>query len=107
MTPAAAIAMLDRQIARHGQTVKFKRASTPATMRSFVRPYAPDKIVGLVTEQDRLVILSPSTIGAYGVPKEQDDVSLNGQQGKVQPTVKQIFLDDTLVRIEMRVRIVT
>lgn len=107
MTPAAAIAMLDRQIARHGQGVSFKRGATALAMRGFVRKFAPEEVVGLVTEQDRIVVLSPSTLGAFGVPKEQDDVSISGKLGKVQPSVGLTHIGDTLVRIELRVKMVT
>lgn len=106
MTPAAAIAMLDRQVDAHGQTVTFHRGATTLAMRGFVREFKPEQLVGLITEQDRLVVLSPSVLSTYGTPKELDDVSIASKLGKVQ-SVGTTHIDDTLVRLEVRVRLST
>ena len=103
MNPARAIAMLDKQIAAHGQRISFKRGTSGITTRCFVREYKPDELVGLITQQDRLVVLSPSDLGAYGIPKAQDLVATGGQQGIVQ-SVGQTHINDVLVRLDLRVR---
>lgn len=103
MTPTEAIAALDRQIAAHGQSISFRRGADTAAMTAFVRGYRPEQLVGLITQADRQVALSPSHLGAFGVPKEQDDVQINGEFGKVQPGVEQVHIGDTLVRVNLRV----
>lgn len=104
MTPNEAIDALDRQIAAHGQSVSFKRSTSRLDARGFVREFKPEQLVGLITQQDRKVILSPSVLGTYGVPKAQDDVNIAGQIGKVQ-SVGMTHLNDVLVRLEIRVRL--
>lgn len=105
MTPAKAIAMLDRQVAAHGQPGTLRRGSAAAhSIRCVVRGYRPEQLVGLVTQADRNVILSPSTLGAFGVPSAQDRFTSMDQIGTVQD-VEPVHLDGVLVRVSMRVRI--
>lgn len=106
MTPTSAIAMLDRQIAAHGQEVSFRKADGSATLvaRGFIRGYKPDQLVGLIQEGDRQVVLSPSDLGAFGAPANQDLVSINDEVGTVQ-SVSQTHINDTLVRLDVRVRV--
>ncbi len=103
MKPSHAIAMLDRQLTRHGQNVSVRRGV--GAVRSgpgFVRGYEVEKIAGLITLADRKVILSPTDFGS-DLPRAGDDFSTAGKLGKVQD-VEPIHLADVLVRIEMRVR---
>ena len=104
-TPAMEIAKLDRDLARKGQNVALRRGATGAvyTMRGFVRGYKIEKVVGLVTLADRKVILSPSGLSVFGVPKNGDDCSIAGSLGKVQEA-EPIHYEDVLIRVEMRVR---
>ena len=103
MTPTEAIAMLDRQIDAHGQRVSFKRNTAGLTARGFVREYKPEQLVGLITQADRMVIISPSVLGTFGVPKALDEVAIAGAVGKVQ-SVGTTHINDVLVRLELRVR---
>lgn len=104
MTPTTAIASLDRQLAQHGQTISLKRgAGAVRTGAGFVRGYDVEKIVGLITLADRRVVVSPTDFGA-DLPRAQDDVLIASRPGKVQE-VEPIHMADTLVRIEMRVRL--
>lgn len=104
MTPTSAIASLDRQLAAHGQTVSLKRgAGAVRTGAGLVRGYDVEKVVGLITLADRRVICSPTDFGA-DLPRAQDAFLTQGKTGVVQE-VEPIYMADTLVRIEMRVRL--
>lgn len=104
MTPSDAIAMLDRQITVHGQTIALRRGSgAQHNARGVVRDFKPEQLVGLVTQADRAVILSPSNLGAFGVPLLQDAVSISGRIGTVQE-VEPVAINDVVVRVNMRVR---
>jgi len=104
MTPSDAIAMLDRQLAQHGQTITLQRGSgVVRSGRGFVRSYKLEKVVGLITLADRTVISSPSDFGG-DLPRAGDDFATAGKLGKVQE-VEPIYLNDVLVRLEMRVRL--
>lgn len=102
-TPAGMIARLDAAIARRGQTIALRRGTgTAHTCRAKVTGYEIEKVVGLVTLADRKVIVSPTGLGAYDIPKANDDFTTQGKLGKVQE-VEPIYVDDVLVRVEMRV----
>lgn len=105
MTPAQAIAMLDRQISAHGQSLKFKRGNGAVVpMRGFVRSFKASELVGTLKQGDRSVILSPSSLGAFGAPQGQDKVSfLAGGSATVQ-SVEQVHINDVLVRLNLVVR---
>lgn len=103
MTPETAIAMLDRQIAAHGQPVAFRRgASAQVSARGFVRGYKPEELVGMVEQADRQMAVSPTTLGAF-VPQDNDDVSIAGRLGKVMD-VEPVQIGATVVRFNLRVR---
>ncbi|MBN9334833.1 hypothetical protein, partial [Devosia sp.] len=84
---------------------KFKRGSAAlGQMRGFVRGFKPSEFVGTFKQGDRGVVLSPSTLGAFGVPQNLDKVAfLAGSTATVQ-SVEQIHLNDVLVRINIIVR---
>lgn len=104
MTPAEAIADLDAELAEAGQTISLKRGSgTVRTGAGFVRGYDVEKVVGVITLADRKVIISPTDFGA-DLPRAQDLFLSQGKTGVVQE-VEPIYMADTLVRIEMRVRL--
>lgn len=106
MTPAQAISMLDRQVARHGQRVVFRRGTTAGSptviTAGVVRGYKPEALVGLITQADRNITLSPSGQGTYGAPRVADLVSLDGVQGSVK-SVEEIKIGATVVRYNLRV----
>lgn len=70
MTPAHAIAALDRQLARHGQTVRLRGQADPddgsadRRVRAFVRGYRADELAGGIQQGDSEVVLSPTDLGA-------------------------------------------
>jgi hypothetical protein len=104
MRSSEAIAMLDRQIAQHGQTLKFKRgAAALFDMRGFVRGFKPSELVGTLKQGDRQIVLSPSTLGAFGVPRAMDKVVLTDGSATVQ-SVEPVRMNDVLVRVNAVVR---
>ncbi len=97
MTPSQAIAMLDRQLARHGEDVSLNGG----TKRAFVRGYKPDELVGDVRQTDRLVVLSPTDLGAQ--PVRGGKVVIAGKTHNIE-AAGLTLLANTLVRIDLRVR---
>lgn len=104
MKPQTAIGMLDRQVARHGQTLKFKRgAGALQEMRGFVRGFKPSELVGTLKQGDSSIVLSPTVLGAFGVPAPGDKAVIATSSATVQ-SVEQVRLDDVLVRVNLVVR---
>ncbi len=128
MTPTNAIAMLDRQLAKHGQDVMLQRITTAAGgigvkanvhVRAFVRSYAPDELVGGIVQTDSKVIISPTEITREGwpgpnssttstnqdrrVPRKGDNCLIAGRIRNIE-NPKPFYLDDELVRIELQVK---
>lgn len=101
MTPARAIYMLDRQLAKHGQDVAFRRGATVTTARGFVRGYKPEQLVGLITQADRQVVMSPTS---GFVPAAQDEFITMGQLGRV-TAVEPIAVAGVVVRWNLTVRL--
>ncbi|MBN8958578.1 MAG: hypothetical protein J0H17_18735 [Rhizobiales bacterium] len=91
MTPADAIAMLDRQLAAHGEDVVLRRglAAAPTktgTVRAFVRGYKPEELVSGITQKDSLAVVSPTGLAAISWPGdviEGDFVTINGRARRV------------------------
>ncbi len=106
MTPADAIAAIDRQIADHGQAVALRRPpAAQHTGRGFVRGFSPAEIVGLVKLGDRSVIMSATHLGAFGIPREGDEVAIAGQVGRVIGTPEPVHMNDVLVRVAFIARL--
>ncbi|WP_132254733.1 hypothetical protein [Methylobacterium segetis] len=110
MTPAQAIAQLDRQIAAHGQDVQLRAAAAEpdtaaATLRAFVRGYRAEELSGGVQQGDTLMILSPTHLPAAGVETIQrgDGVTIAGRARYVE-IANPVVLNDVVVRIECTVR---
>ena len=103
MTPAQAIAQLDRQMAKHGQVINFKRAAVTQAAVGFVRGYKAEQLVGMITQKDREVIVSPTSLGSFQ-PRENDDFNLGvgGKVGKV-TAAESIQIGATIVRWNLRV----
>lgn len=125
-TPAGTIARLDDSLARRGETVTLRRVVGAAnqvfidvTVRVLLRGYAPNELVGGITQQDQAFILSPTQIDAAqwpggtpptsGPPVDQRIPRLNDRlittRGVL--TVQAaagIYVGDVLVRIEGRAR---
>jgi hypothetical protein len=124
MTPVAVIAMLDRQLAAHGEDVELQRLTGTqlipfkATCRAFVRGYSATELIGGITQSDSRVILSPTDIDAAGwpgpevpagstttdirVPRKNDKAVIAGKTRNIEAAVG-LYMAGVLVRIEMRV----
>lgn len=92
------------------------------TCRAFVRGYAPDELVGGITQQDSRVVLSPTQINAAHWPggqvvstaqfqadqrvpdKNRGDICfIDGRRCSIE-AAKAVIIDGALVRIDMQVR---
>lgn len=105
MSPAAAIAMLDRQLAAHGQTVVLRRGAVALPARAFVRDYAPEELVGGIVQGARQVILSPT--GQTGPFAESpvdrnDEIEIDGRPYNVE-TANPVRIADAVVRVNLQV----
>ncbi|MFC5421955.1 hypothetical protein ACFPOB_20545 [Bosea eneae] len=115
MTPAAAIAMIDRQLAAHGQTVTLQRmegetVAQTATVPAFVRGFEPRELVNGITQDDAKVILSPTGLAGWDsggedpiVPTADNDMVIAGRVRRIIAAVG-IRMADQVVRIECAVR---
>ncbi|KQP61063.1 hypothetical protein [Methylobacterium sp. Leaf108] len=111
MSPAAAIAMLDRQIADHGQDVTLQRIvldGDPIEVgtRASVQDYAITELVGGIVQGDRRVIFSPTgQTGPFStVPVERNDLLIiDGRVHNVE-TANPVRIANVVVRINCQVR---
>lgn len=104
MTPAQAIASLDRQLSAHGSAVFFARQSAPQQeARAFVRGYKSEELVGLITQADQKLIVSPTSLAGF-VPKKKDRTTVDGAPGTVED-VDPVEIDGVVVRFNIRVRL--
>lgn len=128
MTPEQAIADLDDSLSQHGTTIILQRM-TPApngaqvfsavTCKALLRGYAPSDMIGNsgITQQDQVVIISPSEIneaqwpggapdnapGDKRVPRAGDRI--RSQRGTMTiQAASGIYMQDTLVRINISAR---
>lgn len=107
MKPSAAIAMLDRQLAKHGQTVILRHGNTTVgqlTLKAFVRGVKAEEVVGEVTQTDRTVVFSPTDLGAFGEPDASVSAVIDGKPHKIVGKPEFIRLSDVLVRVNMVVK---
>lgn len=108
MTPAGAIAMLDRQIAAHGQNAKLERLSPAALgdVRVFFRGYRPEELFGGIQQGDSTAILSPTSLkasGLPGLPAVNWKLTISGRKRNVQ-AVEPVEMDGVLVRVNLWLR---
>lgn len=104
MTPAQAIAALDRQLAAHGSKVFFARQGTPQQeARAFVRGYKSEELVGVIEQADRKLIVSPTSLAGFA-PKKKDRTTVGGTSGTVED-VDPVEIDGVVVRFNIRVRL--
>ena len=78
MTPAAAIAQLDRQLAQHGQPVTLRRpgaTDTDVALTAFVRVAKVDPLAQGVdaAQAGTMVVLSPTGFGSWPAPPARGD----------------------------------
>lgn len=120
-----AIAALDAALAANGQDIRLVRLTGTqqipyeVTCRAVVRGYQPSELVGGISQQDSMVILSPTEIDRYGwpgpapspaavgadrrVPRKGDRAVINGVPRAVEAGAG-IYVGDELVRIELHVK---
>ncbi len=118
MTPAAAIAALNRQLALHGQHAVLRRSTWVGTtktnfdvaIRITLRGYRPEELLGGITQGDSQVVLGPTEIAAAGWPGGMVDVPHAGDQiiaaGRARSIIASapIYLGGELVRLDLQVR---
>ncbi len=119
-----ALLALDGALAEVGQTITLRRFTGTQKIpfnvecRAIVRGYSPEELVNGITQQDSMVILSPSEIERKGwpgpqssadpsnvdrrIPRKSDAAVIAGAQRNVEAAVG-IYVAGALVRIEMRV----
>lgn len=113
MTPAQAIAALDRQLSAHGQTVTIRRTvpngpAVEVTVRAFVRGYKPAELTDGITVGSSSVVVSPSSLkaspffGDGNLPRKNDAVVISGRKRNIE-AVEAVKLDDVLVRVNLQV----
>lgn len=107
MTPTEAIAMLDRQLADHGEDVALRHmsggvAASSETVRAFVRGYKPDEVVGAIQQGDGMITISPA--GLVASPKFNDKTVIGGSKVRNIQAVEEIRLAGVVVRYNLQVR---
>lgn len=106
MTPAAAIAMLERQLTAHGQDIvvrKTNSATDQVTVRAKVRFYKPDEVVGIIVAGDSKIVISPTGLESFGVPPSNGFVVVDGAPRRI-IAANPIHIAGELVRIDLQVR---
>lgn len=113
MTPQAAIAALDRQLAQHGQAVILRRDTgtdpqpLDVTVRAWPIGNEAVELQGRLKQGQRLVVLSPTEMARAQwcwPPRADDLVILPGDVPTSVLSVEEKRLGDTLVRLELVVR---
>lgn len=108
MTPAAAIAALDRQIAAHGEAVTLRRIGSPSdttlAARAFVRRAAIDPLAAGTdaAQAGTTVILSPTGLTTFVPPVRGDHITIAGRLANIEE-VETITMASTVVRYNLRV----
>ncbi|MGV1790999.1 hypothetical protein [Rhizobium sp. A37_96] len=110
MTPAAAIAALDSQLAEHGARVSVYRytaaSGTPrpkdevANVPAFVRAVSADQLAGNIDQTAVNVVLSPTLLASLLPLKKGDKLLIDGRERNIE-LVKPISMQTTLVRINL------
>lgn len=110
MTPAAAIASLDSQLAEHGELVSaYRYTATTGNPRprinvddvpAFVRAFKPEELAGEIDQTSTNIVLSPTKLTALLPLKKNDKVFAQGRERNVE-LVKPVLMGNTLVRINL------
>jgi hypothetical protein len=111
MTPASAIASLDRQLAEHGEDVVVRRYTAPSgtprpktdiAARASVRAVKPEELAGEIDQTSSKVVMSPTGLAALLPLRKGDKVVVQGKERNVE-IPRPIFVGGTLVRIDVMV----
>lgn len=105
MTPAGAIALLDRQIAAHGEAITITRGATTQAARAFVRRAVVDPIVAGAdaAQATTMLVLSPTGLSAITAPARGDIVTLGGRDAFLDEA-EPIRIADTIIRWNLKVK---
>ncbi|UVV66527.1 hypothetical protein [Brucella anthropi] len=107
MTPAHAIAKLERQLSRHGQNVDLRKMaggvieSEAKGGRAFVRGFKPDELVGAIQQGDRNIVLLPDAPAL--ALKKGDKIVVAGTVTNIE-SAEIVRMADIPVRVNLRVR---
>lgn len=107
MTPDQAIGALDRQLAKHGQTITLRKGNTiegQVSVKAFVRGVTADDLTANITQTDKKVTLSPTGLEAFGIPGANTIVKDDDGQGAIIGKPEIIRLNDVIVRINMVIK---
>ena len=112
MTPAEAIASLDRQLVEHGARVSVYRYTATtgnprpkdevANVPAFVRAVSADELVGNVDQTAGNVVLSPTLLSSLLPLKKGDKLLIDGRERNIE-LVKPISMQTTLIRLHLGV----
>lgn len=112
MTPAQAIAALDRQILRHGQAVSLRKngaaadGSADTTVRACVRGYRPEELAGGVQQTDSQVVVSPTVLEGTAFSagaKRLDKILIDGRLRNIEGA-NPVRINGVIVRHELWVK---
>jgi hypothetical protein len=126
--PASIIAALDSALKRAGQDITLRRIygtqfqqNVDLPVRAFVRTPTADELLGGFTQNDSIIILSPTSINREGwpggelsttaipnpsLPRPGDKVIIlsSGKTKNIESPVNTLYVDNVLVRIELKAR---
>lgn len=121
MSPEECIAALDDALAADGQLIELRRGVATSGLTDVpasVRAFRPEELIGGITQDDSLVILSPSSIGdgqfppvqsasaardmPTWLPQKNDRVVADGRSRNIM-FVKPFKVANRVVRIELTV----
>ena len=100
MTPAECIAFLDEMLEQYGETVALRRGVTTATVRASVRGMRAEELIGTAKTNDLMVVISPTGMNAYGLPKVNDKIVVKSVERQVK-FVDPIYVNDVWVRCNL------
>jgi hypothetical protein len=110
MSPDQAVAMLDSQLAEHGELITLRRYTAPsgtprpktdlADIPAFVRAVKPEEFFGNVDSTFSNVTLSPTNFTPLWPLVKGDKVMIDGRERNVE-MVKPIKLGNVLVRCNL------
>ncbi len=112
MTPAAAIALLERQLTAHGEDIIVRRYTastgsprpkTDITVRASVRAVKAEELIGPIDMTGCKVVVSPTGLDALLPLKKGDKVVMQGRPERNIELPKPIYVDGTIVRIDLMV----
>jgi hypothetical protein len=112
MTPQTIISRLDNAISGYGQTVTLQRTSEDTATGAItvtesivcpaaVRISAPQDLLGDVV--DIRVVVSPSGLGSFGIPRRDDRILINGNPSNIEQ-IGPLYYGGMLCRVNMLCR---